>query len=104
MATSFIANIQAKHHNDQFLCFDGAYSSSNGFASAATLVSLGDEIFHRSSKRINTTNIVTAELCGIILNLTRLLQRANPPSSVHIMCDNQYAIETCLRSCSIWCD
>ena len=86
LTTSIIANIQAKHPNDYFLWSDGAYSCYKGFASAATLVSLGNENFHRSSKRLNTTNIATAALCGIILNLTWLLQHANPPSSVHILC------------------
>ena len=48
---------------------------------------------------ISDSNGTTAEICGIILNLTLLLQQTGPPASVHIMCDNQYAIKSCLKLC-----
>ena len=100
-ATSFIKNIQDQHPGEYFLWSDGAYIRSKPYAAVATLVTLNDQVWHSSSDTINTSNIATAEICGIILNLIWLLQCSNPPPSVHIMCDNQYAIKGCLRHCKI---
>ena len=98
-ATAFINSILAKYPNQHFLWSDGAYSRFKRYASTAILITINDEICHSSSITINTTNIATAELCGIVMNLTWLLQCSEPLPSVHIMCDNQYSIKICLKQC-----
>lgn len=96
-ATDFIQNILTKYPNQHFLWSDGAYSRSNLYASASTLVTATDQVCHSSSVTINTTNIATAELCGIIMNLTWVVQCSTHLPSIHIMCDNQYAVKACLK-------
>ena len=98
-ATSFIQNILTKCPHDHFLWSDGAYSRSKPYASTATLVTVNGLVCHSSSATINTNNIATAELSGVLMNLTWLLQCSKPPPSVHIMCDSQYAIKACLTLC-----
>ena len=99
-ATSFINQILLKHPHDYFLWSDGAFKRSKPYAAAATLVTHNNQICHKLSATLNTNNVATAEISGIILSLTWLLQCTNPPSSVHIMCDNQYAIKSCLKLCN----
>ena len=96
-ATAFINNIQAQHPTDIFLWSDGAYSRSNTYSSTASLVTLRNRVLHTSGATINTTNSATAEICGILRNLTWLSHSDNSSASVHIMCDNQYAIKACCK-------
>ena len=96
-ATSFINNILLQYPHEHFLWSDGAYRRSNTHSSAATIVTIDDNIHHSYSVKIGSTNIATAEICGILINLNWLLKQKQRPPRVHIMCDNQYAIKVCLK-------
>ena len=50
---------------------------------AATLISKNNHIHYTSSFKLDTRNIATAEICGILENLTWLLRTKDPPPSVH---------------------
>ena len=99
-ATSFINNILRKYPNDYFLWSDAAFKRTKSHSAAATLITHNNNICHTSSVTLNTNNIATAEIAGIMLNLTWLLQYPTLIPSVHIMCDNQYAVKACLKLCN----
>ena len=94
-AASFIS--QTQYPIEYFLWSDGAYSRFNPFSSAVTLVTLNNQVCHNSAVTLNTDNSAIAEICGVIHNFNWLLTRDDRPSSVHIMCDNQYTIKVCLK-------
>ena len=77
---------------------DGAYTRVKPYSAAATLITMNHHVSHTSSVILDT-NIATAELAGILINLTWLLRCKHPPRSAHVMCDNQYAIKACLKLC-----
>ena len=89
-----------QYPHDYFLWSAGAYSRNGNHSAAATLISKDNHIYYTSSFKLDTKNIATAELCGVLANLTWLLRTKNLPPSVHIMCDNQYTIKTCLKFCN----
>ena len=71
-ATEFVNNIVISHRDDLFLWSDGSFRRHHKNATFATLVSHQNIILSSQSCKLQTTNISTAEICGIIANLNWL--------------------------------
>ena len=102
-ATEYIDNIVRSHINDTFIWTDGSvHRGQVTSAGTACVISHGDTVTHTASLKLDTTSIAIAELSGIAFSLLWLhYTQPQLSSSIHILADNQYAINACQSLCRV---
>ena len=100
-ATEYVNSMANQYLNDTIIWTDGSVHRTHPIrAGSAFVVSHKNQHQYSASLRIDTSSIAIAELCGIAHSLLWIAHKQPQLShNIHLMADNQYAINVCQSIC-----